>query len=77
MLTYHYQLQDVGEKEISVFTVLKLLCKVLFENSNISVGLGAFITPHTSVFRVRALGPSVGVTLPCVDHISIKSPPSF
>ncbi len=37
MLKYYYQLQDVGEKEVSVFTALKLLCKILFGNPNISV----------------------------------------
>ncbi len=37
ILKYNFQLQEVGEKEVSVFTALKLLCKILFENSNIAV----------------------------------------
>ncbi len=38
ILRYYYQLQDVGEKEVSVFTALKMLCTTLFTNPNISVG---------------------------------------
>ncbi len=37
VLKCYFQLQEVGEKEVSVFTALKLLCKILFENSNIAV----------------------------------------
>ncbi len=66
MLKYYYQLHDVGEKEVSVFTALKLLCTILFENSNISVRI-------KPLFRVR-VRPSCGdLALP----ISMKSPPSI